>query len=140
MTTLLSAMAKCLSPQQQSLLAVYLISQDNSACIGVDQASGANGSFSNAFNACNVQITAFTYKNTHLTAQDDPGEVVTDRKTNVNVILKQDTVSGSGITPASVSHMQICTSPQTDNHANAPPLRLFLQAGCFGALTLDTTG
>ena len=111
MTTLLSAMAKCLGPQQQSLLAVYLISQDNSACIGDDQASGATASFSNAFNVCNVQITAFTYNNnTRLTARDYPGEAVTDRKTNVDVILKQDTVSCSGSTPASASHMQICTA------------------------------
>jgi len=81
-----------------SLLAVYLISQDNSACLGVDQASGVNGSFSIAFNVCNVHITAFSYNNNiRLTAQDDPGEVAPDRKTNVDVILKQETVSGSGI-------------------------------------------
>jgi len=36
--------------------------------------------------------------------------------------LKQETVSGNGI-----SHMQVCTSLQTDNHANTPPLS-FLQA------------
>jgi len=28
-----------------------------------------------------------------------------------------------------LNHMQICTSPQTDNHASIPPLS-FLQAGC----------
>ena len=28
-----------------------------------------------------------------------------------------------------LGHMQVCTSLQTDNHANAPPLS-FLQAGC----------
>jgi len=28
-----------------------------------------------------------------------------------------------------LGHMQVCTSPQTDNHASTPPLR-FLQAGC----------
>jgi len=28
-----------------------------------------------------------------------------------------------------LSHMQVCTSLQTDNHANTPPLS-FLQAGC----------
>jgi len=28
-----------------------------------------------------------------------------------------------------LGHMQICTSPQTDNHASTPPLS-FLQAGC----------
>jgi len=26
--------------------------------------------------------------------------------------------------------MQVCTSLQTDNHANTPPLSFFLQAGC----------
>jgi len=40
--------------------------------------------------------------------------------------LKQETVSGSGISPG---HMQVCTSLQTDNHASTPPLS-FLQAGC----------
>jgi len=45
-------------------------------------------------------------------------------KTNLDFTeaLKQETVSGSGI-----SHMQVCTSLQTDNHANTPPLS-FLQA------------
>jgi len=28
-----------------------------------------------------------------------------------------------------LGHMQVCTSLQTDNHANTPPLS-FLQAGC----------
>jgi len=28
-----------------------------------------------------------------------------------------------------LGHMQVCTSLQTDNHANTPPLRM-LQAGC----------
>jgi len=28
-----------------------------------------------------------------------------------------------------LGHMQVCTSLQTDNHANSPPLS-FLQAGC----------
>jgi len=28
-----------------------------------------------------------------------------------------------------LGHMQICTSPQTDNHASIPPLS-FLYAGC----------
>ena len=41
------------------------------------------------------------------------------------ILLKQETVSGSGISWA------ICKSAslQTDNHANTPPLT-FLQAGC----------
>jgi len=29
-----------------------------------------------------------------------------------------------------LSHMQVCTSLQTDNHASSPPLS-FLQAGCL---------
>ena len=41
------------------------------------------------------------------------------------ISLKQETVSGSGISWA----MQVCTSLQTDNHASTPPLS-FLQAGC----------
>jgi len=45
-------------------------------------------------------------------------------KTNL-ILLKQETVSGSGISWA------ICnfTSLQTDNHTSTPPLS-FLQAGC----------
>jgi len=42
------------------------------------------------------------------------------------ILLKQDTVSGSGI---SWAIMQVCTSLQTDYHASTPPLN-FLQAGC----------
>ena len=41
------------------------------------------------------------------------------------ILLKQETVSGSGIS----WHMQVCTSLQTDNHTSIPPL-CFLQAGC----------
>jgi len=33
-------------------------------------------------------------------------------------LLEQEIVSGSGI---GMSHMIICTSPQTDNHASTPP-------------------
>ena len=40
------------------------------------------------------------------------------------ILLKQETVSGSGI-----CHMQVCTLLQTDNHASTPPLS-FLQARC----------
>jgi len=29
-----------------------------------------------------------------------------------------------------LGHMQVCISLQTDNHANTPPLKFFLQAGC----------
>ena len=42
------------------------------------------------------------------------------------ILLKQETVSGSGF---SWDIMQVCTSLQADNHASAPALS-FLQAGC----------
>ena len=42
------------------------------------------------------------------------------------ILLKQETVSGSGISWAT---MQVCTSLQTDNHASTPPFSS-LQAGC----------
>jgi len=29
-----------------------------------------------------------------------------------------------------LGHMQVCTLPQTDNHASTPPLKFFLQVGC----------
>jgi len=38
------------------------------------------------------------------------------------ILLKQETVSGSGI---SWAHMQVCTSLQTDKHASTPPLSFF---------------
>ena len=41
------------------------------------------------------------------------------------ILVKQETVSGSGISWA----MQVCTSLQTDNNASTPPLS-FLQARC----------
>jgi len=46
------------------------------------------------------------------------------------ILLKQLTVSGSGISWAiCMGYMQVCTSLQTDNHASTPLLS-FLQAGC----------
>jgi len=42
------------------------------------------------------------------------------------ILLKQETVSGSGI---SWVICKVCTSLQIDNHASTPPLS-FLQAGC----------
>ena len=47
-------------------------------------------------------------------------------KTSVWILLKQETVGGSGVGWAI---MQVCISLQTDNHASTPPL-IFLQAGC----------
>jgi len=48
------------------------------------------------------------------------------QKGNTNLdLLEQETVSGSGL----MGHMQVCTSPQTHNHASIPTLNS-LQAGC----------
>jgi len=58
-----------------------------------------------------------------------PGWTGTKKVKPIWILLKQETVSGSGISWAT---MQVCTSLQTDNHASTPPLR-FLQAGCLPA-------
>jgi len=42
-------------------------------------------------------------------------------KTNLD-LLKQETVSGSGI---SWVHMQVCTALHTDNNASTPPLSFY---------------
>jgi len=65
---------------------------------------------------------------THLTALFPglPRWASTRKVKPIWILLKQETVSGSGI---SWAIMQVCTSLQTDNHARTPPLS-FLQAGC----------
>jgi len=47
-------------------------------------------------------------------------------KTNLDFAKAKD----SGWQWHQLGHMQICISPQTDNHASTPPLN-FLQAGCL---------
>ena len=47
------------------------------------------------------------------------------------ILLKQETVSGSGIS------WQVCTSLQTDSHTSTPPLS-FLQAGCSSCLPTNS--
>ena len=68
-----------------------------------------------------------THAHTRLTALCTglPGWVGTRKVKPIWILLKQETVSGSGIS----CHVQVCTSLQTDNHAHTPPLS-FLQAGC----------
>ena len=57
--------------------------------------------------------------------RDYPGEPVPKKVKPIWILLKQVTVSGSGISWA----ICVCTLLQTDNHTSAPPL-CFLQAGC----------
>jgi len=62
-----------------------------------------------------------THTHTRLTALFPglPGWAGTRKVKPIWILLKQGTVSGSGI---SWGHMQVCTSLQTDNHASTPPL------------------
>jgi len=77
------------------------------------------------------QLTDYTHTlthNTHTFNGPFSGTTQVGRYEKVKpiwILLKQETVSGSGISWA----MQVCTSLQTDNHASIPPLS-FLQAGC----------
>ena len=64
------------------------------------------------------------HTHTHLTAL--PGRAGTRKVKPIWILLKQETVSGSGI---SWGHMQVCTLLLTDNQASTPPVS-FLQAGC----------
>jgi len=58
------------------------------------------------------------HSNTRLMAWDYPGEPVPEKQKPIWILLKQETMSGSGIS---------WTAPQTYNHARTPPLS-FLQA------------
>ena len=55
-----------------------------------------------------------------------PGWAGTRKLKPIWILLKQETVSGSGI---SWAIMKVCNSLHTDNHTSTPPLS-FLQAGC----------
>jgi len=68
--------------------------------------------------------TAHTHTHTHLTAffPGLPGWAGTRKVKPIWILLKQETVSGSGI---SWAIMQVCTSLQTDNHASTSPLSFF---------------
>ena len=70
---------------------------------------------------CYIRVHTHTHTHTF------NGRYQKDKKT-IWILLKQETVSGSGIS-WQLGHMQVCTSLQTDNHASTPPLS-FLQAGC----------
>ena len=56
-----------------------------------------------------------------------PGWASTRKVKSIWILLKQETVSGSGISWDICK--SACTLLQTDNHASTPPL-CFLQAGC----------
>ena len=57
------------------------------------------------------------------------------RKTNLDITETRD----SEWQWHQLGHMQVCTSLQTDNHANTSPLS-FLQAGCPSCRPTDTVG
>ena len=70
-----------------------------------------------------------THTHTHLTALFPglPGWASTRKVKPIWILLKQETVSGSGISWAicKSASMQVCISLQTDNHASTPPLKFF---------------
>ena len=72
-----------------------------------------------------VKINTHTHTHTHarLTAVFPglPGWATTRKVKPIWILLKQQTVSGSGIGWA----MQVCTSLQIDNHASTPPLSFY---------------
>ena len=65
-----------------------------------------------------------THTHTRLTALCPglPAWAGTRKVKPIWILLKQETVSGSGI---SWAIMQVCTSLQTDNHASTPPLSFY---------------
>jgi len=66
----------------------------------------------------------YNNNNTRLAALfwDYPGKPVP--KKPIWILLKQETVSGNGISWA-ICPYQVCTSLLTDNHASTPPLKVF---------------
>ena len=75
-------------------------------------------------------LVTHTHTPTHLTALRPglPKWAGTRKVKPIWILLKQETVSGSGISWA-ICKSAVCTSLQTDNHASTRPLS-FLQAGC----------
>jgi len=49
------------------------------------------------------------------------GSAGTRKEKPISILLKQETVNGSGIR----WDMQVCTSLKSDNHASTPPLSFF---------------
>jgi len=65
--------------------------------------------------------------------RDYPGEPVPENKTNLDFTEARD----SEWQWHQLSHMQVCTSLQTDNHASTSPLS-FLQAGCASCRPINS--
>ena len=76
----------------------------------------------------NAAHNSYTHTHTRLTVLFPglPRGAGTRKGKSIWILLKHETVSGSGI---SWTQVQVCTSLQADNHASTPPLS-FLQAGC----------
>jgi len=78
-----------------------------------------------------LMLYAFCYGHTHTHPFNGPlsGTTQVSRyqkgKTNLDFTEARDSEWQQHHT-----HMQVCTSLQTDNHASTPPLSFFLQAGC----------
>jgi len=91
----------------------------------------SNGAVINCHNHWHSPTHGVTYLQTHTHPFNGPfsGTTQVSRhqkgKTNLDFTEARD----SEWHWHQLGHMQVCTSPQTDNHASTPPLS-FLQAGC----------
>ena len=91
----------------------------------------SNGAVINCHNHWHSPTHGVTYLQTHTHPFNSPfsGTTQVSRhqkgKTNLDFTEARD----SEWQWHQLGHMQVCTSPQTDNHASTPPLS-FLQAGC----------
>jgi len=88
----------------------------DSPCIQLSQDKSSTIKRSVAVKVKKLHTHTHTHTHTRLTALCPwlPGWAGTRKVKPIWILLEQETVSGSGI---SLGHMQICTSPQTDNHA-----------------------
>ena len=116
--------ARCYASRQCSLDYFFCDGEDD-CDVGTDE----DPAICCTYEFCSIYAQhthTYTYTNPfNAPFQGLPGWAGTRKVKPTWILLKQETVSGSGITWA----MQVCTSLQTDNHASTPPLS-FLQAGC----------
>ena len=76
-------------------------------------------------------LTSYTHTHTHTHPFNGPfsGTTQVSRYQKGKINLDFTEATDSEWQWHQLGHMQVCTSLQTDNHANTPPLS-FLQAGC----------
>jgi len=78
---------------------------------------------------CLLRIVHSTHTHTHPSNGPLSGTTQVSRYQKGEIDLDFTEARGSEWQWHQLGHMQVCTSLQTDNHANTPPLSI-LQAGC----------